>query len=93
MLRERLRAPFLDVRCQDSQFFSVLHVRQRRERRVRRFVRGNAGRCIRRELRRLDRVRWAWVREREWHLRDQFVRGRVRELRRGVRASDMCREA
>ena len=54
------------VRCLDdlyrgSQFFSDVRrwLVGRRERRVLRYVRANAGRCILRDLRLLEHVRWA----------------------------------
>ena len=60
--------------------------------RVRRFVRANDGRCILRAWRQQDRVRWAWVRERESaHRQDRRVRERVRERRRGDRDNATCR--
>jgi hypothetical protein len=54
----QLRVQRRDALCRGSQFFSARPGRKRREQRVRRFVRVNGGRCIRRALRRRDRVRW-----------------------------------
>ena len=54
----QLRVRHRDDLCRGSQFFSARHGRKRRDRRGRRFVRVNGGRCIRREWRRRDRVRW-----------------------------------
>jgi hypothetical protein len=54
----QLRVRCLDGLCRGSQFFSAPPGRKLRDRRVRRFVRVNDGRCILREWRRLDRVRW-----------------------------------
>jgi hypothetical protein len=85
------------VRCrddlfQDSQFFNVQHGRLRRDSRVHRFARVNDDRCIQRGLRRPDRVRSVWGRERGWHRRDHRVREPDRERRHGGQDRDMCRE-
>jgi hypothetical protein len=77
----------------DSRFFNVQRDRWHRDNRVHCFVRVNGDRCIRRALRRRDRVRLAWGREREWRLRDHRVREPVQERRHGVQGRDMCREA
>jgi len=89
----QLRVRRLDDLYRGSQFFSAPRVRKRRDRRVRRFVRVNGGRCIRREWRRRDRVRWVWVQERDCRRRDQRVREAVRVVRPGDRDRGMCREA
>jgi len=56
--RVQLRGRLRDDRCRGNRFSNARHGRKRRDRRVRRFVRVNGGRCIRREWRRRDRVRW-----------------------------------
>jgi hypothetical protein len=88
----QLRVPRLEDLCRGSQFFSARHGRKRRDQRVRRFVRVNDGRCIRREWLRRDRARWVWVRERGCRRRDQRVREAVRVVRRGDRDRGMYRE-
>jgi hypothetical protein len=88
----QLRVQRRDDLCRDNQFFSAHHGRKLRDQRVRRFVRVNGGRCIPRELRRRDRVRWAWVRERDCRRRDQRVREAARVVRRDDRDRGMCRE-
>ena len=89
--RVQLRGRFLDDLCRGNQFFNARHGRKRRDR-VRRFVRVNGDRCIPREWRQRDRVRWGWVRERDCRRRDQRVREAVRVVRRGYRDRGMCRE-
>ncbi len=54
----QLRVRCLDDLCRGSQFFNAPRGRKLRDRRGHRFVRVNGDRCIRRELRRRDRVRW-----------------------------------
>jgi hypothetical protein len=88
----QLRVQRRDDLCRDSQFFSAQHDRKRQDRRGRRFVRVNGDRCIRRESRLRDRVRWVWVRERGFRRRDQRVREAVRVVRRDDQGRGMCRE-
>ena len=88
----QLRVQCLDDLCRASQFFSARRGRKLRDRRVRRFVRVNGDRCIRREWRQRDRVRWVWVQERDCRRRDQRVREAVRVVRRGDRDRGMYRE-
>jgi hypothetical protein len=88
-----LRGQRQDDQYRASQFFSVRHGRKRRGHRAHRCVRASGDRCIRRGLRRLDRVRWVWVREQEWLPRDRCVREHVRERRREGLDKDMCRGA
>ena len=87
----QLRARLLDDLCRGSQFFSVRRGRKRRDR-VRRFVRVNGGRCIPREWRQRDRVRWVSVREQACRRRDQRAREAVRVVRPGDRGRGMYRE-
>ena len=63
----------------------------RRERRVRRFVRVSAGRCILRDLRPLVPVRWAWVQR--FRLQGLRVRVRDRVVRRDGLGSAMFHAA
>ncbi len=86
----QLRGRLPDDLCRGSQFFSVRRDRKRRDR-VRRFVPVNDGRCIPREWRRRDRVRWALVREQVCRRRDQRVREAVRVVRPGDRDRGMYR--
>ena len=87
----QLRGQLLDGLCRGSQFFSVRRGRKRRDR-VRRFVLVSGGRCIRREWRQRDRVRWVLVREQPCRRRDQRVREAVPVVRPGDRDRGMYRE-
>ncbi len=87
----QLRGRLLDGLCRGSRYFSARRGRKRRDR-VRRFVRVNGGRCIQREWRQRDRVRWALVREQACRRRDQRVREAVRVVRPGDRDRGMYRE-
>ena len=91
--RVQFHGRYRDDRCRGNQFFSARHGRWRRDNRVRHFVRGNAGRCIRRESRLPDRVRWVLVRERGWRRRDQRVQEPDQVVQRGDRDRGMYREA
>jgi hypothetical protein len=87
------RVPHPDVPCLVSPSFSAVHPWQAElpVLRVRRCVRVSAGRCIPRDRRLQERVRWAWVRR--FHLPGQRGLAAVRAVQHGGPASAMFRVA
>jgi hypothetical protein len=87
------RVPHPDVPYLVSLSFSAVHPWQAElpVHRVRRCVRVSAGRCIPRDRRLQERVRWAWVRR--FHLPGQRGLAAVRAVQREGPVSDMFRAA
>jgi len=88
-----LHVLYRDVLYRGSRSFSAVRrwLVGRRVRRVRRYVRASAGRCILRDRRPLEHVRWAWVRR--CRLQGLRVRVRDRVVRRDGLGSAMFRAA
>ena len=89
----RLRVLCPDVLYRGSRSFSDARQLRadRRVRRVRRLGRASAGRCILRDRRLREHVRWAWVQR--FRLRELRGRVRVRVVRRDGLGSAMFRAA